>query len=119
MKRIIIATLSGLLFGFVCYTMASSSGSLPTPVAWQIVVSRTLIGFAIGLCGFKMKHWAFRGLVLGFIFSLPLGISGLMGPDNPEFSNCMILISTIIMGAVYGVLIEVITTVLFKARIYS
>ncbi len=117
MKRFIIATLSGLLFGFLCYTMASSSGALPSPVAWQIVVSRTLIGFAVGICAFKMIHWSLRGIVLGFIFSLPLGISGLMAPENPEFSHNMILISTIIMGAVYGLLIELITTVLFKAKV--
>jgi hypothetical protein len=115
-KRIIIATLSGILFGFVCFTLASSGpGKLALPIALQIISSRTLIGFAIGISCISLKHWSIHGLVMGLIFSLPLAFSGLMA-DNPDFSKAGMLISTIVMGMVYGFLIELITSVLFKAK---
>ena len=116
MKRIIIATLSGLAFGFVCYGMASSSGELPCPVGLQIIASRALIGFAIGISCLNLKHWTLHGIIMGLLFSLPLAFSGLMATENPEFSQTMMFVSTIIMGIVYGFLIELITTVLFKAK---
>lgn len=116
-KRIIIATLSGVLFGFVCYGFASSgSGALALPIALQIIASRTLIGFAIGISCVSLKHWSLHGLVMGMIFSIPLAFSGLMAPENPEFSKMSMFISTIIMGMIYGFLIEMITSLLFKAK---
>ena len=116
MKRIIIATLSGLLFGLVCYSLASSSGDLPWAVGIQIIFSRTLIGFAIGISCLNLKHWSLHGIMMGLIFSIPLAFSGLLAPENPEFSAQMMLISTFVMGAIYGLLIEVITSILFKAK---
>ena len=116
-KRIIIATMSGILFGFVCFALASSGpGKLPLPLALQIIASRTLIGFAIGISCISLKHWSIHGLVMGIIFSLPIAFSGLMAPENPEFSKTAMFISTIVMGMIYGFLIEVITSLLFKAK---
>lgn len=54
---------------------------------------------------------------MGIIFSLPLAFSGLMAPENPEYSKTSIFISTIVLGMVYGLLIELITSVLFKAKV--
>jgi K+-transporting ATPase c subunit len=51
------------------------------------------------------------------LFSLPLAFSGLMAPENPEFSSTMMFISTIILGMIYGFLIELITTLVFKAKV--
>lgn len=117
MKRLIVATLSGLLFGLVCFGFASSGPDpLPTPVVLQIIISRTLIGLAIGLSCFSLRHWSIHGLALGGLFSLPLAFSGLMAPASPEFSQTSMFISTIIMGMIYGLLIEVITSLLFKAK---
>ncbi len=115
MKRIIIATLLGLVFGFVCYAFASSSGELPYPIALQIIASRTLIGFTIGISRLKM-HWVLHGLFIGFLYSLPLSLSGMLAA-TPEFSATMMLVSTAIMGGIYGLLIELVTSVLFKARV--
>jgi len=53
---------------------------------------------------------------MGFIFSLPAAFGAMLAPENPEFSHTMMFISTIVMGVIYGFLIELITTVLFKAR---
>ena len=117
-KRLIIATLSGVLFGFVCYRLASGGPEpLPLPIVLQIIFSRTLIGFAIGICCLKLGHWTLRGLVLGLIFSLPLAFSGLMAPESPEFSIAGIFIGTVLIGAIYGLLIEVITSIIFKAKV--
>ncbi len=117
-KRVIVATFSGLLFGIVCFFLASSgSGKLPMPVAYQIIASRTLIGFAIGISCLSIRHWSLHGLVMGMIFSLPLAFSGLMAPETPEFTKTSMFIWTIILGMIYGLLIEVITSLIFKAKI--
>ncbi len=63
-----------------------------------------------------MSHWAIHGVVMGFIFSIPAAFGAMMGAENPEFSPLMIAISTVEMGIIYGFLIELITTVFFKAK---
>ena len=124
-KRLIVATLSGVLFGFVCIGLASSSGGpLPWPVLAQILASRTLIGLAIGISALRFGHWALHGLVMGLVFSLPLAFSGLMAYEMPGasaadmggFSPAGMFIGTVVLGGIYGLLIEVITSVLFKAK---
>lgn len=115
-KRVLIASLSGVLFAFVCLQISSTGGKLPMPIVLQILTSRTLIGFAIGISSLHVKHWSIHGLLMGALFSLPLAFSGLMAPETPEFSSLVMLILTIIMGMIYGLLIEVITSVIFKAK---
>jgi len=115
--RFLVCTLGGLVCGVLCYGLASSSGAdIPTPVIAQIIASRTLIGVAIGLSGFSLGHWALHGVVLGGVFSLPLAFSGLMAPENPEFSTSAMFFSTIILGMIYGFLIELVASVVFKLR---
>lgn len=116
MKRMIVATISGVIFGFVCLGLASSSSALSWPVAFQIVTSRTLIGFAIGISSLSLGHWAIHGLLMGLVFSTPLAFSGLMAPDNPEFSKTAMWVWTVVLGMLYGLLIEAITSALCKAR---
>jgi hypothetical protein len=116
-KRLIISTLLGIVFGFVCYGFAASGEyEIPIFLAVNIILGRTLIGVAIGISRFTLKHWSLHGIIMGFIFSLPAGFGAMLGPENPEFSHTMLLVSTIVMGMVYGFLIELITTVVFKAR---
>ena len=116
-KRLIVATLSGVLFGLVCYSFASSG---PEPLAWpiaaQIILSRTLIGVAIGLSHYRLGHWSVHGLVIGLLFSLPLAFSGYMAPESPDFSRDAMFAWTVVLGMIYGLLIEFITSVLFKAK---
>lgn len=116
-RRLIIATLSGLLFGFICFALASSSAKLAWPITLQIITSRTLIGFAIGISWLSLGHWTIHGLFMGLVFSLPLAFSGLMAPDNPEFSKASMFMWTVILGMIYGLLIEVITSLLFKSKV--
>ena len=117
MKRMIVATLSGVLFGFVCYGLASMGpGELSWPVALQIIVGRTLIGFAIGISCLTVVHWSLHGLLMGVIFSIPLAFSGLMAPASPDYSTTGMFVWTIVLGMVYGLLIEIITSAIFKAK---
>jgi hypothetical protein len=116
-KRITVATLSGVLFGFVCYGFASmGSGELSWPVAVQLIASRTLIGFAIGISCLSIVHWSVHGLLMGLIFSIPLAFSRLMAPASPDYSITEMFIWTLVLGMVYGLLIEVITSAIFKAK---
>lgn len=119
-KRLLVASLCGLGAGFVCYGIASSSpGGLAWPIALQIISSRFLIGFAIGISWVTMGHWSVHGLVMGALFSLPLAFSGMMAPENPEFSKTSMFVWTVILGMVYGFLTELITSVVFKARVQT
>ncbi len=116
-KRLIIATLSGLAFGFVCYLLASSGGNkLANPVALQIIFSRTLIGFAIGINCIPLAHWSVHGLVMGLVFSIPLAFSGLMAPESVDVNKYFMFVWTILLGMVYGFLTEVVTSVIFRAK---
>ncbi len=117
-KRTVVASIAGVFFGFLCLGLASTGpGALPWPVSVQIVVSRTLIGFAIGISLLRLGHWSVHGIVMGMLFSLPLAFSGLMAPDSPEYSKTSIFVSTIVLGMVYGLLIELVTSVVFKAKL--
>ncbi len=116
-KRLIISTLLGVLFGFVCYGFASSGGNpISTLLAVNIIIGRTMIGVAIGISGLTCKHWSLHGLLMGLIFSLPSGFGAMLGPEIPEFPHTMMFISTVVMGMIYGLLIELITTLVFKAK---
>jgi hypothetical protein len=115
-KRIVVATLSGVLFGFVCLGLASSGpGELPMPVILQILSSRTLMGFAIGISCLRLGHWSIHGAVMGLVFGLPVAFGGLMA-QNPSFSPTDMFVSTLFIGVIYGLLTELITSVFFKAR---
>jgi hypothetical protein len=109
-KRVIIATISGVVFGFVCLGFAlsnpDSSETLSSTVRWSIVIGRTMLGFMIGISALRLKWWL-HGIVLGIIASIPMAI--------PIIDNTVIAVSTVVMGIVYGFLIELITSVLFKS----
>ncbi len=116
-KRLIIATILGLLFGFVCNAMASGgTNEISIALAINIILGRTIIGFGIGISNLSMKHWAIHGLAMGLIFGLPAAFGALLAPESPEFTHASMFIATIVMGMIYGFLIELITSVIFKAK---
>jgi len=109
-KRVAIATICGLIFGFVCWFFATSNpegGDLAWSIQLNIILSRTLTGFMIGISALKIKWWG-HGILLGFIGSIPMGVS-VMG-------DTYILIGTFVMGMIYGFLTELITSVFFKEK---
>jgi hypothetical protein len=115
-KRIIIATILGIICGFICFFFASSSGPMPLAIGISIILSRTLLGFGIGISCFKWSWWL-HGIIMGIIFSLPMAFGALNGGNpNPEFNAQMIFWSSIVMGVIYGLVIELVTSVIFKAK---
>jgi MFS family permease len=110
-KRVIVATVCGFFFGIVCMLLASSNPnateSLPTITKWMIIISRTMMGFTIGVSAIRLNWWL-HGIVLGAVASIPMALPIL---DRPG-----IAIGTIVMGIIYGFLTEVITSIFFKAK---
>ena len=116
-KRLIISTVMGLIFGLVCYSFASSGpNTLPASLAFSVILSITLIGFAIGISNLKFSHWAFHGIIMGLIFSMPMGFSAMSCSSEVTYTPGMMLISTIVLGMISGFLIELVTTVLLQAK---
>ncbi len=113
-KRIIIATLMGAVSGIICCLFASSGGEMPFALLASIFTGRMLIGFVIGISAMKM-HWAIHGPLMGLIVSIPGGFGSMLG-GNPPMTGPTLLIATVVMGMIYGFLIELVTSVLFKAR---
>ena len=111
-KRILIATMFGLICGVICMMLAISNAPLPWAIKLQILSSRTLIGFAIGISALKIKWWL-HGPLMGLVFSIPIAFSSLMAVG---YSPVWMLSATIIMGIIYGFIIELFTTVVFKAK---
>ncbi len=108
-KRVLITTICGLIFGLICMYLASSDPSQPmsTVIKWSIVLSRTMMGFTIGISALRMT-WGMHGIILGIICSLPMAV--------PILPNTRIAVATVVMGMIYGFLTELITTKLFKAK---
>ena len=110
-KRVVIATICGIVFGLVCMGLATSSPDpnypLTAAIKWNIVLSRTLMGFTIGISAIRLGWWL-HGIVIGAIASAPMSLAVM---DRP-----MIAVSTVVMGIIYGVLTELITTVILKAK---
>ena len=109
MKRITIATLFGVVAGALCATISFSSGILSftaVNLVW-ILLNRTVMGFAIGISGLKL-HWAWHGIlmgvVVGSIFSYFLYMHGMK-----------MAVLTPIGNAIFGLMIEFFTTVVFRA----
>jgi hypothetical protein len=111
LKRILIATLCGFIFGIVCMLLASSNPNATAPLTlttrWMIIISRTLLGFTIGISALRLVWWQ-HGVVIGFIASIPMAL--------PVMENIGIMIGTLVLGMIYGFLTELITSIFFKAR---
>ena len=108
--RITIATLFGLVAGVLCATMSFSFGILTfsaVNLIW-ILLNRTVMGFVIGASGLKL-HWAWNGIVMGLvvgsIFSYFLYMHGMKLAWLTPIGN-----------AVFGLMIEFFTSVVFRQR---
>jgi len=84
-----------------------SGESLTAAVKWNILLSRTLMGFLIGISAMRIDWWL-HGIVLGFIASIPMAIAVIPRMD--------IVTGTLVMGMIYGFLTELITTKFLKAK---
>ena len=108
-KRVLIATIMGFICGIVCMLMASSDPSQPIDLSLKlsIIFSRGIMGFMIGISALKMKWWL-HGIILGLIGSIPMVL--------PILNDLTIMVATVVMGIIYGFVIELVTSVIFKAK---
>jgi hypothetical protein len=111
-KRVVSATILGVVFGIVCWLFAKSGGETTWYLALSIILSRTVMGFAIGISVWQVWWWL-HGILMGVIFSLPMAFNAFFVPEKGWF----IFKWTIVMGIIYGFLIELITTKAFKATV--
>ncbi len=109
-KRVVITTVCGIVFGLVCLGLATSDPNaaepLSTGIKWSILISRIMLGFMLGISALRLSWWL-HGIVIGIIASIPMAV-----PIIPDWT---IAISTVVMGIIYGVLTELITSKLFKS----
>jgi hypothetical protein len=111
-KRIIITSILGLIFGFISWAICNfvMGHTPPCSINVVMILFNVLLGFSIGISSLRW-HWALHGLVLGGMFGVILGLVALgTGSD---------FIWPLIFGFIYGFLIELISTVAFKAGIAS
>lgn len=107
-KRVIIATIFGLIAGILC-SLGGKYGLKADLNATEIVMvllHRGLLGFVIGISALRI-HWALHGVLLGLIVGLP---------GFPLIFREGGLISYSLMGLVWGFIIEFFTSVVFKAK---
>ncbi len=113
-KRVFIATLMGVVSGLICAGFASTGGPLSFPLFMNILTGRVLIGFVIGISALRI-HWAINGPLMGLIVGIPAAFGGMMA-DVEGFTPASMFIATLVMGVIYGFLIEFVTSVIFKAK---
>jgi hypothetical protein len=109
-KRVLLATVFGVVFGLVCMFLASANPEgepMTAGIKWSIVMSRTLTGFMIGISALRLR-WYAHGLILGAVGSVPMAMAIMETP--------LLAVSSIVMGVIYGFLIELITSLAFKSK---
>jgi hypothetical protein len=110
-RRLVVSTAFGFVAGIICY-LGGKYGlkdDISTVMFLYILVNRVLIGFVIGVSTLRM-HWALHGPLVGAVVGLPFAVGCLL-----EQSNLETAIAALILGAVYGLMIEFFTSVVFGA----
>ena len=111
-KRIVSALVWGVIFGFISWGLVRVSGDVPLSGAVAIILSRTLLGFVIGISAWRIVWWL-HGILLGLFFGLPSGFASLW--LGRGWGAGFVL--TVVTGIIFGFLIELLTTVVFKAEL--
>lgn len=114
--RLIVSIVLGFIFGIICWLSTRSSPriskeELDLAMALGIIFNRAMIGFVIGISGLKRLNFFLHGIIVGLVVTLPMSIYPLAVGEITGF----ILLE--VAGAVYGLLIELIVTKLFRAPI--
>jgi len=109
-KRVGIATIWGLIFGVVSWLLCALGGPLPWSGIVSIIILTGLMGFGIGISGWQI-HWWLHGLIMGVIYRIPAAFTAIwVGKGALDFAL------TVITGLIFGFLIELITGLVFKAK---
>ncbi len=103
-KRVLACTLFGIVAGILCWLGSQYMGKTPivftTGIILGIILNRAFIGFPLGISRWRTT-WAFHGVVIGLVGSLPLAGYALDGPNG--LSGFLLLE---LAGGVWGFLIE-------------
>jgi hypothetical protein len=89
-----------------------------TPLMWAIVFNRFLIGLFVYFAGainydawLKCKWWSWlRGFIVGAIVSIDMAIGIFMSPTTGSYDAVTVFWMTILAGAVYGLIIDLVAT---------
>jgi len=109
-KRLIICLIGGVISSIICATgmkLTNASATIPIILASGIG-NRILIGFVIGISRWKINY-LFHGAILGLVVTLSTSM-GLLAQNIIGF---IIYTSA---GIIYGILIEIFSTKIFKAK---
>ena len=111
-KRFWISLILGIIAGFICAYGGNDQTPEDVRPMWfvTVVLNRALIGFIIGISSWRIP-WHLHGILIGAIGSLPISLPFLVNPDG-GLAPCLIYI---IAGIVWGFLIELTTSKVFKA----
>jgi hypothetical protein len=105
-KRLGISTLLGIVMGLLCWMGGAKAGVVFTGgMVAGTILNRAFIGFVIGISALAWQYLA-HGAVIGVIGSLPMAA---FSPNTKGF------VMILVFGAIWGLLIELITTKVFKA----
>ncbi|UCG28272.1 MAG: hypothetical protein JSV24_02610 [Bacteroidales bacterium] len=113
MKRIFVSTFFGFITGIICF-LGGKYGlkdEISLIMMIYLIANRTLAGFIIGISSLKIQ-WAIHGTMIGFIAGIPFALGSLISELNYG-----VFIAALILGSIYGLIIEFFTTVVFKSKI--
>jgi hypothetical protein len=111
-RRLLICCIGGIIAGFICTAGGLLSGNISEFSFFAIApafFNRLMLGFFIGISSLKM-NFLFHGILIGLFVSLITSIPFLEG-------NLKGFMFFTIAGIIYGILIELFATKVFKATI--
>jgi len=113
-KRIIIATLFGFLSGIFCYLLGRYAAGFEINLSnfFMLLTHRTLLGFVLGISVLKW-HWVWHAIIIGLIVGIP--DYHFFNMISGHFASGIYFF----FGAVWGLMIEFFTTIVFKAKLVS
>ncbi len=103
-KRVIACALFGIIAGILDILLMRYAVKAPMSYAWAVILgfilNRAFIGFTLGISGWR-TNWAFHGVVIGLLGSLPLSVFAL---GDSEGLTGFLLIE--LFGGMWGLLVE-------------
>jgi hypothetical protein len=109
-KRLWTCIFGGVLAAVFCLVGRQIIFGFPE-ITWDTVAAtvanRLLLGFVIGISGWRINHFL-HGAILGLILSLSVSIGFML-------SNSLGFLAFTTAGVFYGIMIEWLSTDLFKA----
>jgi len=111
-KRLLICTIGGLVAGIICSAGGLLSGNIAEFSFFAIAspfFNRLMLGFFIGISRLKINY-LMHGILIGFLVSFINSVSFL---EN-NLSGFLFFTTA---GIIYGLLIELVATKVFKAKV--